>query len=389
MKERYDIIVVGGGPGGLWAAKHAAERGASVLVLEKDREIGIPVRCAEGVSEDGIKSVIDLREHWIAVRIRGAKLVAPNGTEVVSYPDDSGFILHRELFEKDLASMVSECGGEIATKAYVCGLLIDDRSIHGVRVLHLGKEYKIKCSVVIGADSVESRVGRWAGLNTRTSVECMASCVQMRLTGIEVDPEVVEFYFGKDVAPEGYLWVFPKGQNSANVGLGMSGKYPKKKRPISYLEEFIRRKYKKYSILNIITGGVPLIPTMKEIVSDGLMLVGDAAHQANPMSGGGIVNAMIAGRIAGKVAAEAVKEGDVSRKRLSIYQREWYKAEGKNNEISYKIKRVIDRFSDSDLNKIADTLLQIPPEKRSALRIFKVALLRHPKLMIEAAKVFI
>ena len=61
MRDSYDCIVVGGGPGGAWAAKHAAQNGARVLLLEKDREVGIPVRCAEAVGETGLKTVVDLR----------------------------------------------------------------------------------------------------------------------------------------------------------------------------------------------------------------------------------------------------------------------------------------------------------------------------------------
>ena len=106
-----------------------------------------------------------------------------------------------------------------------------------------------------------------------------------------------------------------------------------------------------------VAGGVPMVATLKTITADGLMLVGDAARQANPVTGGGIINAMIAGKIAGKVAAEAVQKGDVSAKKLSGYPKAWHKAEGNNNAMSYKIKQVIDRFSDDDLNRIARILL--------------------------------
>ncbi|MCJ7812049.1 FAD-dependent oxidoreductase, partial [bacterium] len=82
MKSRYDVIVVGGGPAGSWAAKHAAEKGVSVLLLEKDREIGTPVRCAEGVSQLGLRRCIDIREHWIAQIIRRVRLIAPDNTVI-------------------------------------------------------------------------------------------------------------------------------------------------------------------------------------------------------------------------------------------------------------------------------------------------------------------
>jgi len=383
------VIVVGAGPGGSWAAKHAAERGVSVLLLEKDREVGSPVRCAEGVSEKGIKEVVTLKDQWIAQTIRGGRVISPGNIVVEAYPDEKGYILHRKLFDADLAAMASQSGAEVVTKAYVHGLLKKNDAVTGVKVLHMGREYQVSGSVVIGADGVESRVGRWAGIETRTPPEKMASCVQMVLSNMDIASDMVEFYFGSQVVPGGYLWVFPKGPRTANVGLGISGFYSKHQKPILYLKKFIEARFPKASVLSLVAGGVPTMPTLKTIVGNGWMLVGDAARQANPLTGGGIVNAMIAGRIAGRVAAEAVLAGDVSSKRLSPYPKEWHTLEGKNNERSYKIKKVVDRLSDTDLDNAAQTLLDIPPEKRTALRLFKTVLFKHPKLILEASKVFV
>lgn len=388
MKDRYDVIVVGGGPGGSWAAKHAAEGGASVLLLEKDREIGIPVRCAEGLSELGLKRVVEVKDHWISQVIRGTRLVAPDGTVIESFAEGIGFVLNRKLFDYGLAAMASQAGADVLTKAYVHGLCMVDGVVNGVKMTHMGQKHRISSSVVIGADGVESRVGRWVGLETRIHPEEMESCVQMTLTDIDIDPGVVEFYFGRQVAPGGYLWIFPKGSRTANVGLGISGVYSRVKKPLFYLQEFVERKFPGASVLTMVAGGVPTVPTLKKIVRDGLMLVGDAARQANPMTGGGILCAMIAGKIAGRVVADAVRAGDVSAKRLGTYPREWHKTEGKKNERIYRIKTVVDRFSDEDLNRTAQMLLSIPPEERTALQIFKKALFNHPKLILEAAKVF-
>ncbi|MFH1942912.1 MAG: NAD(P)/FAD-dependent oxidoreductase [bacterium] len=388
MKEKYDIVVVGGGPAGSWTAKHAAEGGASVLLLEKDREIGMPVRCAEGVSEIALKSFVKVKDRWIAQTIKGARLFAPDGTAVEPNVGGYGFILHRKLFDADLAAMAAESGAEIMTKAYVYGLMIERGTVAGVKVRHLAKDYEIRSAIVVGADGIESRVGRLAGIDTRTPPEDMDTCVQMTLTGIDIDPEYIEIHFGRQVAPGGFLWIFPKGPKAANVGLGISGAFSKNKKAIVFLQEFIRKRFPTASVLTMVAGGVPTAPTLKTIVADGLMLVGDAAHQVNPLSGGGIGNALIAGRIAGKVAAEAVRTGDVSAERLSEYPRDWHKAEGKNNERAYRIKKVVTKLSDEDLNKIAEILVDIPPAKRTLFRIMETALFKHPKLILEAAKIF-
>jgi digeranylgeranylglycerophospholipid reductase len=389
MKRKYDVVVVGGGPGGSWAAKHAADRGLSVLMLEKDREIGVPVRCAEGLSATHLEKMVKIEESWIAATIRGARLVAPDQTIVSCFAEEVGYVLHRKLFDAGLASHAARSGAEVITDAYVNGLRFEDGVVTGVTAEMGGSSVRIDCRIVIGADGIESRVGRWAGIETRIPFAETESCLQMTLTGIDVDPEIVEFHFGNELAPGGYLWVFPKGAGWANVGLGISGRYARRVKPMDKLKAFIDRRYPDASVLSLVAGCVPANPHLDSIIADGLMLVGDAAHQTNPLSGGGIINAMIAGEIAGAVAHEAIARNDVSQKGLKDYPRRWRKAEGLNLDRSYKIKNVVERFKDEEFNQIAHLLLDIPESERTVLRIFKTALLRHPRLILEAAKVFV
>lgn len=390
MRSEYDVIVVGAGPGGSWAARAAAEKGASVLLLEKDREVGVPVRCAEAVGEVGLKSVVQPRERWIANVITGAVLIAPNGQEVaVEGFKDRGYVLDRKIFDYELAQIAAEHGAEVRTKAYVYDLIRDNGSVNGVRVQHLGKNYEVRARVVIGADGIESRVGRWAGLRTNVKLRDMESCMQVTLANLRVDPRYVYLYFGKEVAPGGYFWVFPKSATVANVGLGISGEYAKTRSAQQYLNDFIARHYPHAAVLYTVVGGVPCSPTAKRIVSDGLMLVGDAAHQINPMSGGGITTAMIAGQIAGRVAAEAIRDDDISAKRLERYPKEWHDAEGKNHERLYKIKQAVYKLTDEDLNRTAEVVLGLKPQERTLFNIFKIALLRHPALIFDLLKVFV
>ncbi|MFQ5638350.1 MAG: NAD(P)/FAD-dependent oxidoreductase [bacterium] len=389
MRDYYDCIVVGGGPGGAWAAKYAAEGGASVLLLEKDREVGVPVRCAEAVGERGLNLVVKPDPRWITTIIETAVLVSPSGKEVVMESgQERGYMLDRKIFDYDLVQMATMQGVNVRTKAYVYDVIKPNGAVEGIRVQHLGRNYDIRAKVVIGADGVESRVGRWAGLRTNMKIRDLESCIQMTLSNIGVDPNTIYFYFGRDVAPGGYLWIFPKNDRVANVGLGVSGEYSRKKSAKRYLQEFLGKHFPNAAVLYTVVGGVPCAPTLKKIVGDGLMLVGDAAHQVNPMSGGGIVTAMIAGQIAGRVAASAIMENDVSEKRLQKYADEWHKAEGKTHERFYKIKQSVYKLTDEDLDKTAETVLSLPPDKRTIINIFKAALRKHPKLVLDVLKVF-
>lgn len=389
MRDRYDCIVVGGGPGGAWAAKHAADRGASVLLLEKDRDIGIPVRCAEAVGVAGLEAVVEPQERWISTVIKGAVLVSPHGEEVLISSDQAqGYMLDRKIFDYDLVQMAAASGVHVLTKAYVHGVMKPNGAVEGVRVQHLGEDFDVRAKVVIGADGLESRVGRWAGLRTNIKMKEMESCLQMTLSNIKVDANTIYFYLGRQVAPGGYLWIFPKNDRVANVGIGISGQYARYRSAQRYLQAFIDKRFPHAAVLSTVVGGVPCAPTLKKIVANGLMLVGDAAHQVNPISGGGITTAMLAGRIAGRVAAEAIAEDDLSEKRLQRYAKDWHKAEGKNHERFFKIKQAVYKLTDEDFNRTAESILSIEPEKRTITNIFKAALIKHPALLFDVARAF-
>lgn len=388
-RNQYDIIVVGAGPAGSTAARFAAKHGAKVLLLEKDRDIGVPVRCAEGVGALGLLKVVDaIDPRWIATTITGFRLVAPDGTAVESKWGDKGYCLERKIFDNDLALLAAQNGVEVVTKAYVYDLIKNAKGIQGVRVRHQDKDIEIEGHIVIGADGVESRVGRWAGVHTFTKMEDMETCVQYTLSNLDVPQDTCEFIFSTEKAPGGYIWVFPKGNGKANVGIGIAGTYSKIKSPQQYLNEYIAERFPEKPVLSTTCGGVPCAVTLKQIAGDGFMLVGDAAHQANPISGGGIVSGMVAGKMAGIIAAEAAREKDYSRKRLSEYETNWNKTIGKDYHRFYKIKEFVDRFSDEKMNRLAHELCKVPKDDLTMMKIFKTALKTNPKLLFEVIKLF-
>lgn len=387
MKYDYDIIVVGAGPAGSTAARYAAAGGAKVLMLEKDRDVGYPVRCGEAVSHEGVVQFIEPDPKWIAATVKKFRLVAPNGKSVCPVLDSGGYVLERRLFDYALAKVAADQGVEVITKAYVYDLLRENGKIVGVKSLVKDQKVDFRGKIIIGADGVESRIGKWAGIDTTCHIKDMESCAQMTLAGIEVEDDVLEFYFGDQVSPGGYLWVFPKGNNTANVGLGLSVESAKKKSAIKYLHEFVERKYPHAAMLTHIAGGVPCAKTNPKIVNENVLLVGDAAHQVNPVSGGGIISGMIGGMLAGQVAAEAVQRDEISH--AIEYEKRWHKRLGWRHDIFYNIKNAIGNIHDDTYNSICDDSLKLPEERRTLGAIFRAAVWNQPSLILDVAKVFV
>jgi|TARA_B100000959_G_scaffold55097_1_gene57468 digeranylgeranylglycerophospholipid reductase len=390
ISKKFDCIIVGGGPAGSTFADIASQNGLSVLVLEKDREIGVPVRCGEAVSDKGLRIFHSVEKEWINSIITRIRLVAPNETAIEFDLNESGYILDRKIFDLALAKKAEDNGAIIKTEAYVNGLIFDEDKVVGVTGEYQGESFSLTAKIIVGADGVESRVGRWAGLSTHVKLKDMESAIQKTVTGIDVENHIFEFYLSRNWAPGGYLWVFPKGKRSANIGLAISGLYAKEgKSAYKYLQEFLNRKYPNVSTQTMIAGGVPVAKTVKNMVTEGLMLVGDAAHTVNPMTGGGIISGMRSGLLAAETAVSVIKSGqNPTKKYLQKYEKEWHKIGGKNHEKFYRIKESIFRFEDKDLNRIADGIADIPENKRSLFKLFSIAVAKKPSLLLDVARLF-
>jgi digeranylgeranylglycerophospholipid reductase len=389
MQQYYDMVVVGAGPAGSVAARFAAENGLSALILERDREPGIPVRCAEGVSHNGIAPFIDIDKRWIASAIEVAKLHSPDGNCATMYNNGKGYVLERRLFDTALSELACKHGAELLLKANATGLTKENGKISGVEFTHLGEKKQVNCKIVIAADGVESRVARWAGIKTDVSLSDIDTCVQYTLTNIDVEEEACHFYFGTKIAPGGYIWIFPKSKHKANVGIGITGTYAEAKRPKAYLDEFVEQYFPKAKISYQVYGGVPTANTLKEICTDNFMVVGDAARQVNPITGGGIVQGMIAGKIAALVAVDAIKQNDLSANYLRRYHEEWNKKIGNAQKTMYSMKGKFLSMNDNSFNRLVEICNKIPRDKFSLKELFFQAVKGDPVLMTKVVKAFV
>jgi digeranylgeranylglycerophospholipid reductase len=354
----YDIIVVGAGPAGALTARTAAEHGAKVLMLEEHEKAGTPVYCAEGLSHLGfIESGLEPVEPLIAQKIYKMRVVVPSGKAIeITHKDIEGYTLNREHYDKALADKAEEAGAIMMNYTKALGVIKEDGVVVGVTAEKDGEQFELRAKLVIGADGHASVIRRSAGL--KRYFDDYGVTAQWTMTGIELDePDASEIIIGS-VVPGAYVWIFPKSKTVANVGLGIRTDLS---RPaIQVLDEFLANDPRfKNGKKERKTGGIcPSTGTLDKIVDDGLMLVGDSAGMVIPLSGAGIHTAIVAGKIAGKIATEAVKDGDVSAERLQEYHRLFEAAWGKNLRDSKRILDLADKLTDNDMNKVADMIHQ-------------------------------
>lgn len=352
-----DIAVVGAGPSGSMAARAAAERGSEVILLEEHPQVGLPVFCGEGLSLNGLRDAgIEPTPEVVSQRITKVRVFAPGGGHLDFISTDwTGFIINRDVFDSLLSERAVEAGAELMVGTKATEVLKEEGVVSGVRARRGGQPLEIEAKVVIGADGYASTVRRTAGLG-RWHAD-IVTCAQFRLGNLMLEePEMNEFHLGSKVAPGAYAWVFPKSEEVANVGLGVRRIHTGP--PIAYLKRFVGLdpRFDRAEVMMVSGGIIPVSGVVDKVVGDGVMIVGDAAGQLIPCTGAGVHSGVVAGRIAGDVAASAIDDGDVSAHRLSEYERRFNVVWGKRISDSRRVVEMLDRFSDDDLNTFAEVL---------------------------------
>ena len=391
MKQNYDLLVIGGGPGGAVAARTAAEKGFSVCMVEKRPAIGVPIRCAEGIGKDVLSEFITPDSKFISAEIKRARLVAPDSTSMMLESEMAGskvgYILDRKVFDRELAWQAADAGADVFVKTRASAPIIVGGEVKGATLEHCGTRREVHADIVIAADGVESKFSRWCGMNTTVPVREIMSSVQYLMTDIDIDPHTTVFFLGNEVAPQGYLWIFPKGERSANVGIGISGKKSGAgHRARDYLDRFVSATFPEGKTIECDVGGVSVCKPLECTVADGLMVIGDAARVVDPLTGGGIYNAMFTGKLAVEVAEKAIEAGNFSKSALMDYDTRWRESfMGKAIARNYQIKEYFVTLSDEKLNALIQSASKMNLSEFSTLALIKELIRRNPKLLTELA----
>ena len=347
----YDIVVAGAGPAGSIAARYAALNGANVLLIEEHASIGSPVECTGLLGTRAITECdLDPCNDFILNEISGAFVYSPSGQCLdIDGKKTKAYVVSRKALDKKLVSAAIDAGVDVSLRTKLVNIhWCNDHQ--ELIVFHNGIKKKIKTRIVIGADGIKSKVAKVSGLG---NVKEIISGVQIETLYRSKNSNFVEVFPGS-VAPGFFAWTVPVNQNISRIGLGISG--IESSNALGYLRSFLNSNSNVFgrhgdSLLDVTIGGIPLGP-LKRTASDGVLVVGDAAGQVKPTSGGGIYPGAICAKIAGKVAADSVSDEDASLDYLCQYEKKWRKEIGPEIDMGMKLHELAGKFTDDDWNDL-------------------------------------
>ena len=315
LTESYDIVIIGAGPAGSSAAQAAAQKGTRVLLIDRRQRIGVPVQCAEFVPQ-WIFRYASFSSTCIIQRVE--KMITHLPDQTTYEMQSPGYMLDRSLFDKELAASAILSGAKISIETRALGL-----SSEGLVVERGSKKEVIQSKVFIGADGASSSVARFVGQPPLKTIAALQ--YEVVLSGTRNHTDV---YFYKD-CEGGYAWFFPKGR-TANAGVGVVTSKASQLSNLlgKFLDSLMESKtLQEIQVVSKTGGFIPCEPCQKNVLGN-ILLIGDAAGHAHPITGAGIFNAVMAGEIAGRIAAEAVERDDL--RYLGNYETEWQEAFGKS-----------------------------------------------------------
>lgn len=326
-----DVLVVGAGPGGGNAALQCVRQGLHTMLIEDHSEIGTPVHCGECISDLACESLdLNLPDHIISKRVHGIRVIFPDGTE--KRLTEEGYVLEKHLFERWIADEAVSAGASVHLSHKLSSMKrVENGRFVGWMCDGKGEQFPIQAKIVIDASGVAAVCSKTVKLEQGVPLNTMGKVVAgMQYEMLEVPTDgYLDFYIWPKYAEKGYLWMIPKCDGRANVGLVTEDRPRAKKALDEFIEithfkelEQVPPPWKEKG--NPAFGGtIPISGPFENTHHDGLMLIGDAAGFTSPLFEGGSHLALKSAVYAAETAAAAIAEGDLSAERLAIYPKLW------------------------------------------------------------------
>ena len=348
-----DVLVVGCGPAGASAARAAATMGAKVICIDKKKEVGVPVQCAEGIGSYLFPYLpFKIPKHQLKWRIDGIRFWV-DGVEITRTGGFwEGYTIDRKKFDKWLAKLATKSGATVLMGTEFLRFLSDKKN-RAVVCFREGKETLIKAKCVIGADSSDSAVLKGLGCYEPKEGD-VADVYSWEMTNLKLNSPHLEQIFVGEFAPGAYGYIFPKSDKTANVGVGISFT---KKEPREYFENFlgmdeVKKQVKDAKLVVEKSKKAVWGDISKQWAYGNVLLAGDTAnHNLKPFLEG-ILPAIISGNLAGELA-HLVCKGEV------VETEDYLKELDKRLDHHFAISK--------ELMKTAQHIFRIPDKKKDLL----------------------
>ena len=339
----YDVIVIGGGPVGSYVAYKLAGIGQQVMVLERKRRIGESVCCTGIIGQECVSSFA-IDDNVILRPVNSAKLFSPSGNLLRLWREETqACVLDRTAFDKAMASRAQGNGAEYLLDSQVSNIEVEE---YRVKIeafpQKTGLNFEARSAVI--ATGFGSKLAERLGLGNFGDF-VIGGQAEVATTGIDE----VEVYLGREIAPGFFGWLVPTSPRMARVGL------LSRRSPELYLRKLLESLVAQGKIVSaeakLSYGGIPLKP-LSRTYGERLIVVGDAAGQVKPTSGGGIYYGLLCADIAADTLHQALQRDDLSAKSLAKYEREWRRKLGRELKIGYWARKLFERLSDNQIDRI-------------------------------------
>ena len=341
MNSDYDVVVVGAGPVGSTIAFYLSKKDLSVCLIDKKRQIGYPLQCA-GILSNHIFDLNELPENLILNKVKGAFLHTNNHVLNVEKDYDVAYIIDRIAYDEYLFNRALESGVEFINQK-----AIDYDLDEGI--VFLQNDTQIKSKVIVGCEGYNSVLSNQMG-NTQSNFNASQMLVEIsnedisKFRNAKGNNEIyVDTYLREDILP-GFLWIIPIGENLYRIGL-FSNESHKKQDLI--LNDFLNDNFK-FVIKEKYKGFIPIFNEKNKLICKRGILIGDAAGQVKPTSGGGLLIAFDACKIASENIFKSIQKDDLNY--LKEYQEEFLEKYLKEFKYQFKVHKTLNMLSNDDLD---------------------------------------
>ncbi len=350
-----DVVIVGGGPTGSLSALQAAKLGAKVAICEEHSEVGSPSHCTGHVSLTGIRRLpIALTKRIVENEIKSAVFYSPSGYKFsVRFPSPVTCVLNRKLLDQHLSNIALNAGVKLLNQTHVDSLLMKRSGVQGVLVRRKKTTERLFSKIVVDAEGAASNLLKRADLPSLDRCKTVSG-IQVDVDAVDnIEDDVVEVFLGRRFAPGFFAWIVPRQDGSAKVGLATTSRNPRecffdfsRHNPIA--SQRLRRSH----ISQLVYHPIPLGGPISKTFHDGLLVVGDAASQVKPTTGGGLIMGLTCAMIAGKVAGYSIRCNDTSANFLSEYEFQWKRKIGFDMMVMKQLRKLLNNLSEKKLDKL-------------------------------------